>query len=115
MTIARNGLPVDRANKVLSTYVSPLAEPFYVRVRLPGDLVVATDVGTTLREGKLPCTVDGLKKALMKDLPVALRDIDISRLTVYPPGETKGSVAYTKMSTPLESAEEERPYHVDVL
>ena len=50
-----------------------------------------------------------------KDLADELQGIGISRLTVYPPGKTKGAVAYEKVAMPLEETCVEAPYHVDVV
>ena len=61
-------------------------------VELPDKTTVSTDVAATLRKEDLPRTVDGLKKALLKELPNRLKDKDVADLKV-PTGEGEGKRA----------------------
>jgi len=91
----------------------------YVRVYgLPGvpKKGAAINVGSTLKQGGLRLTVDGLQKAVMKELANELQRTGIAAtdLQVYPAAPERGTVPYTWMSTQLAAAREESPYHVVV-
>jgi len=114
VTLSRFGIPMDRHGNFLATHV-PERPIYYCRVELPDETTVSTDVAATLRKEDLPRTVDGLKKALLKECPHRiLKDKYVADLKVYPPGKERGNEQYAKMSTPLAAAPEEAPYHVFV-
>jgi hypothetical protein len=117
LTVPRFGVPVDRNAKACTVY-SPVAEAnanYYVKVALPNVTEpVTTDVGATLRKEGLSMTVDGLKDAVKKELEDNGYKANVFTMKVYPPGKARGAKAYAKMSTPLEGASEEQPYHVEV-
>jgi len=98
------------------TSTSPVNAPIYCRVELPDKTTVSTDVAATLRKEDLPRTVDGLKKALLREFErdAAFLGKSVRHLKVYPPGKERATEQYAKMSTPLAAAPEEAPYHVVV-
>ena len=84
-------------------------------------LLVTTDVAATLRKEDLPRTVDGLKKAVLKNRHHRiLKDKCVADLKVYPPGKERGEEAYGSgatvgdVDTAVVAAPEEAPYHVVV-
>jgi hypothetical protein len=90
-------------------------EAYYVFVTLPShDDPIVIDVAHVLKKEGLPKTIDGLRVAVKKELENTLKDYGISALVVYGPGEKKEGAPHTKVSTPLQYAQEEKPYHVEV-
>ena len=88
---------------------------------LPGRVgAQAVDISWTLRKEGLPSTVDGLRKAVLKEFPNALKDKDISDLDVFPASAKQGDDAFGPGSpvgshlTAIVPAPPEEPYHVVV-
>ncbi|PHQ86080.1 MAG: hypothetical protein COB65_01565 [Thalassobium sp.] len=106
--------PLERASIFTKFMPHFLRAVVCAQVTLNGEKLSPIDVARTLKKEELSMTVDGLKKAVLKELAVELQGKGISHLTVYAPGEEKGKEPYTKMSTPLKDAQEEEPYHIVV-